>query len=96
MESGSFAFNGIAIRTYSLVEWNGVLLSIGLRFQFIVAWRAFLPMKTPCTNLVTVFEFGLALTWSEVSGQRQMNTEIYTANGDFIEHTAKWLQCFIL
>jgi len=31
-----------------------------------------------------------------MSGQRQINTEIYTANGDFIEHTAKWLQCFIL
>ena len=33
--------------------------------QVIVAWRAFLPMKTPGTNLVTVFQFGLALTWSE-------------------------------
>jgi len=65
MESGVFAFNGIAIRTYSLVEWNGFLLSIGLWSQFIVAWRAFLPMKTPRTNLVAVFQFGLALTWSE-------------------------------
>jgi hypothetical protein len=30
-----------------------------------------------------------------MSGQRQINTEIYTANGDFIEHTAEWLQCMI-
>jgi hypothetical protein len=32
----------------------------------------------------------------QLCGQRQINTEIYTANGDFIEHTAEWLQCMIL
>lgn len=62
--------------------WKGVLFSIELRSQFIVAWKTFLIKKTPRRiDLVRIFQLWLALTWLEAPLFHFKHISIYIKRG---------------